>query len=140
MKYLFILTLAMLTVATAKPKFTDRQIASMTPRYFSRDHTAPKLKTVKIFYEGGERVYQVEIFSSRNRYNDDLGFAVSALATMGQYAKNPYDKFIIVMHYDLPGKAPDICEAKAKCTIDHVIHKRVEYNDWYKNCIHFRTT
>ncbi len=130
----------MLTVATAKPKFTDRQIAAMTPTYFSRDHTAPKLKTVKIFYEGTDRVYQVEIFSSRNRSNDDLGFAITALANMGQYAKKPYDKFIIVMHYDLRGKASDICEAKAKCTIDHVIRKRVAYDDWYKNCIRFQIT
>ena len=88
MKHIIITTLAFISILDAKPKFTDQQIAAMTPQYFKRNHSAPKLTGLKIYSEKGERIYQVEILVSRNRSNDDLSFAVSALANMGQYAKN----------------------------------------------------
>ena len=86
MKHIIITTLAFISILDAKPKFTDQQIAAMTPQYFKRNHSAPKLTGLKIYSEKGERIYQVEILVSRNRSNDDLSFAVSALANMGQYA------------------------------------------------------
>ena len=42
MKYLLIVL--MFTTSNflfAKPKFTDQQIAAMTPQYFKRNHSAP---------------------------------------------------------------------------------------------------
>ena len=60
----------------------------MTPQYFKRNHSAPKLTGLKIYTKDGERTYYVEILADRNRSSDDLSFAVSALANMGQYAKN----------------------------------------------------
>ena len=92
MKHIIITTLAFISLLDAKPKFTDQQIAAMTPQYFKRNHSAPKLTGLKIYSEKGERIYQVEILVSRNRSNDDLSFAVSALANMGQYAKKPFKK------------------------------------------------
>ena len=94
MKHIIITTLAFISILDAKPKFTDQQIAAMTPQYFKRNHSAPKLTGLKIYSEKGERIYQVEILVSRNRSNDDLSFAVSALANMGQYAKKPFKKYV----------------------------------------------
>lgn len=82
MKYLSIFIRAMLTVVNAKPKFIDRQISAMIPRYFIRNLSAPKLIKVKIFPESGQRIYPVEIISNCTRSNDELGFTFSALATI----------------------------------------------------------
>lgn len=129
--------MASLTLIVAKPKFSDQQIAAMTPQYFKRNHSAPKLTGLKIYTDKGQRVYQVEINVSRNRSNDDLSFAVSALANMGQYAKKPFKKYVVVMRSDVRGRTVDICEANSRCTADYMIRKQVTYDHWYKKCITF---
>mgnify|MGYP001322340333 FL=1 len=137
MKYVTTIIMASLTLIVAKPKFSDQQIAAMTPQYFKRNHSAPKLTGLKIYTDNGQRVYQVEINVSRNRSNDDLSFAVSALANMGQYAKKPFKKYVVVMRSDVRGRTVDICEANSRCTADYMIRKQVTYDHWYKKCITF---
>ncbi len=137
MKYMITSIVALVTILHAKPKFSDQQIAAMTPQYFKRNHSAPKLTGLKIYTDKGQRIYQVEIQVSRNRSNDDLSFAVSALANMGQYAKKPFKKYVVVMHSDVRGKNADICEANSRCTADYMIRKQVTYDHWYKKCITF---
>ena len=138
MKYLLItLMFTSSNFLLAKPKFTDQQIAAMTPQYFKRNHSAPKLTGLKIYTDNGQRIYQVEIQVTRNRSNDDLSFAVSALANMGQYAKKPFKKYVVIMHSDMRGKNSDICEANSRCTADYMIRKQVTYDHWYKKCITF---
>ena len=137
MKYITTIIMASLTLVVAKPKFSDQQIAAMTPQYFKRNHSAPKLTGLKIYTDNGQRVYQVEINVSRNRSNDDLSFAVSALANMGQYAKKPFKKYVVVMRSDVRGKTVDICEANSRCTADYMIRKQVTYDHWYKKCVTF---
>ena len=73
MKKLIFLMLPLLVIA--KPKFNDADIKSMTPRYFQRNHTAPKLLGVNIYQTRQGRVYQVDILVDRNRSNQDMGFA-----------------------------------------------------------------
>ena len=94
MKYFLVLMVGFTSVLMAKPKFTDQQIAAMTPQYFKRNHSAPKLTGLKIYKDGGDRVYHIEIMADRNRSSDDLSFAVSALANMGQYAKKPFKNML----------------------------------------------
>ncbi len=140
MKHLLTILLLLSFVMAGKPKFTDKQIAAMTPQYFARNHKAPKLTGLKIYMDGGERIYHVEIKIDRNRSSEDLSFAVSALANMGQYAKKPFKKYVVVMHYDFRGKEVDICEANARCTADYMIRKQITYDHWYKKCITFTST
>ena len=140
MKQFLTLLLVITSIAVAKPKFTDKQIAAMTPKYFTRNHKAPKLTGLKIYTDKGQRVYHIEIKADRNRSSEDLSFAVSALANMGQYAKKPFKKYVVVMHYDTRGKESDICEAKARCTTDYMIRKQVTYDHWYKKCVTFTST
>ena len=129
--------MAFITLVHGKPKFTYQQIAAMTPQYFKRNHSAPQLTGLKIYTDNGQRVYQVEINVSRNRSNDDLSFAVSALANMGQYAKKPFKKYVVVMHSNVRGKTVDVCEANSRCTADYMIRKQITYDQWYKKCITF---
>ena len=122
----------------AKPKFSDNQIIAMTPHYFERNHTSPELLGVNIYKTRQGRVYQIDIQVDRNRVNDDLGFAYSALTNMGQYAKKPFKQFIVVMHNDNHRNPPQVCVGKAKCSIDFWVHQKGEYQSWYKECIHFK--
>ena len=122
----------------AKPKFSDNQIIAMTPHYFDRNHTSPELLGVNIYKTRQGRVYQVDIQVDRNRVNDDLGFAYSALTNMGQYAKKPIKQLIVVMHSDNQRNPPQVCIGKAKCSINFWVHQKGEYQNWYKNCIHFK--
>ena len=122
----------------AKKKFNDEELKSMTPRYFQRNHSAPKLLGVNIYKTREGRVYQVDIMTDRNRTNEDMGFAYSALTNMGQYAKKKFNQFIVVMHSEVRGEPPQVCIGKAKCSIDTFIHERVSYENWYKDCIYFK--
>lgn len=122
----------------AKPKFSDKQLEAMTPRYFQRNHSAPQLMAVSVYKTRAGRVYQVDIKVDRNRSNEDLGFAYSALTSMGQYAKKPFSQFIVVLHSDNRNNPPQICIGKAKCTLDCFIHQKVSYEKWYKDCIYFK--
>ena len=136
MRKLFFLLIPLLIFA--KPKFNDTELKSMTPRYFQRNHTAPKLLGVNIYKTREGRVYQVDIMTNRNRTNEDMGFAYSALSNLGQYARQKSTQFIVVMHSDVRGEPPQVCIGKAKCSIDTFIHKRVSYEKWYKDCIYFK--
>jgi hypothetical protein len=136
MRKLFFLLIPLLIFA--KPKFNDTELKSMTARYFQRNHTAPKLLGVNIYKTREGRVYQVDIMTDRNRTNEDMGFAYSALTNLGQYVKQKFTQFIVVMHSEVRGEPPQVCIGKAKCSIDTFIHKRVSYEKWYKDCIYFK--
>ena len=136
MKNLVFFLLPLLLIA--KPKFSDDQLKAMTPRYFQRNHSAPELMGVSVYKTREGRVYQVDIKVDRNRSNEDLGFAYSALTNMGQYARRPFNQFIVVLHSNVRNNPPQICIGKAKCSIDCFIHRKVSYEKWYKECIYFK--
>jgi len=121
-----------------KPRFSDTQLKAMTPRYFARNHSAPELLGVAIYKSNKGRVFQVDIAVDRNRANNDLGFAYTALTTMGQYAKKPFQQFIVVMHYDQRERPPRVAVGEAKCSLDCFIRKKVSYEYWWENCIYFQ--
>ncbi len=121
-----------------KPRFSDIQLKAMTPHYFARNHSAPELLGVNIYTSHKGRVFQVDIAVDRNRSNDDLGFAYTALTTMGEYAKKPFQQFIVVMHYDQRNRPPRVVVGQAKCSLDCFIRKKVSYEYWYENCIYFQ--
>jgi len=136
MKNLIFILLPLLMFA--KPKFNDAQLKAMTPRYFQRNHSAPELVGVSIYKTREGRVFQVEIKMARNRSNEDLEFAYSALTNMGQYAKKRFNKFIVVLHSGVRDNPPQVCIGKAKCSIDCFIHQKVSYEKWYNDCIYFK--
>ena len=113
-----IIIISLMTVCTAKTEFTDRQIAMMIPKYFARDHHSPPITRTRIYGENGKKVFHLEIKVNRNRYEGEMDYTVSAMASVCQYAKRPFDKL----------------EAKARCTIDHFVNKRMEYERWLKKC------
>ena len=68
-----------------KPLFKDSQLLAMTPNYFSRDHSSPTLLGANIYKTNKGRVFRLDIEADRNRFDEDLIFAFSALSNMAAY-------------------------------------------------------
>lgn len=135
---LFFCVLFLPALLFPRPHFSDTQLKAMTPRYFARNHSAPELLGVAIYMSNKGRVFQVDIAVDRNRSSDDLGFAYTALTTMGQYARKPFHQFIVVMHFDQRELPPRVMVGDAKCSLDCFIRKKVSYEYWYENCVYFQ--
>ena len=134
MRTIIIIIISLMTICTAKTEFTDRQIAMMIPKYFARDHHSPPITRTRIYGENGKKVFHLEIKVNRNRYEGEMDYTVSAMASVCQYAKRPFDKFVVIMHPDGRNMETEKLEAKARCTIDHFVNKRMEYERWLKKC------
>ena len=85
------LTLFFCISVHGKTKFTDRQVAMMIPKYFARDHNAPKITRTRVYGEDGRKVLHLNIEVNRNRYKNQMEYALSAMASVSQYAARPLD-------------------------------------------------
>jgi len=119
----------------AKAKFSDREVAMMIPKYFSRDHNAPKITRTRVYGEDGKKILHLNIAVNRNRYENQMEYALSAMASVSQYAARPFDTFVLIMEPNSRQYEMEKVEAKAKCTIDYFVFKRVKNDKWSKKCI-----
>ena len=132
---LFLLSLFLSYMYPAsKKRFTDRQIAAMIPKYFDRDHNSPNIKRIRIYGKDEQKYLHLEIDVNRNRYLGELDYTLSAMANITQYAKYPFDEFIVVMHPVVRSEEPEALRSNAKCTIDYFIHKRISRKRWSEKC------
>ena len=131
---LFILS-QLTVVLEGKAKFSDRQVATMIPKYFARDHNSPKITRTRVYAEDSEKVLHLNIEVNRNRYENQMQYALSAMASVSQYAARPFDKFVLIMEPNSRQFDTEKIEAKAKCTIDYFVFKRVKNDRWSKKCI-----
>ena len=129
------LTLIFCIFAYSKTKFTDRQVAMMIPKYFARDHNAPKITRTRVYGENGKKILHLNIEVNRNRYENQMEYALSAMASVSQYAERPFDTFVLIMEQNSRQVNDGKVEAKAKCTIDHFVFKRVKNDRWVKRCL-----
>ena len=123
------------TILEARTKFSDRQVAMMIPKYFARDHNAPLITRTRVYAESGKKILHLNIDVNRNRFENQMEYALSAMASVSQYASRPFDTFVLVMEPNSRNFDTEIVEAKAKCTIDYFVFKRVKKNRWSKTCI-----
>ncbi len=123
------------TVISAKTKFSDQQVATMIPKYFARDHNAPQITRTRIYAEDGKKVLHLNIEVNRNRFENQMEYALSAMASVARYASRPFDKFVLIMEPNCRQFETEIIHAKAQCTIDYFIFKRVKNNRWSKQCV-----
>ena len=135
-KILLILGFLMSTIVLGAPKtrFSDQQIAAFVPKYFARDHHAPNISRIRIYSEDGKKVFHLEIDVNRNRFEGQMDYTVSAMASLAQYAKIPFDTFIVVMHPSLRDLDAELVEANATCSINYFVRKKMDYDKWMKNC------
>ena len=123
-----------------KPLFKDSQLLAMTPNYFSRDHSSPTLLGANIYKTNKGRVFRLDIQADRNRFDEDLIFAFSALSNMGQYAKRPFKKYIVIIHSTQRNQRPQIAVGKVRCSFDCFIRQHTTYQEWKSNCLYFKET
>ena len=57
------------------------------------------------------------------------------MADITQYAKIPFDKFVIIMYPAIKSEDPEMIKADARCTIDYLINKVKLKNVGQKTCI-----
>ena len=113
-----------------KTKFTDRQVAMMIPKYFARDHNAPKITRTRVYGENGKKVLHLNIEVYRNRYENQMEYALSAMASVCQHAARPFDTFVLNMEQNLTDTqigtpyymSPEILEKKNFITNLRVFH------------------
>lgn len=118
-----------------KTKFTDRQVAMMIPKYFARDHNAPKITRTRVYGENRKKILHLNIEVNRNRYENQMEYALSAMASVSQHAARPFDMFVLIMEQNSRQINDEKVEAKAKCTIDHFVFKRVTSDRWFNKCL-----
>jgi hypothetical protein len=119
----------------AKTKFSDRQVAMMIPKYFARDHNAPTITRTRVYAESGKKILHLNIEVNRNRFENQKEYALSAMASVSQYALRPFDTFVLTMEPNSRQFDTERVDAKAKCTIDYFVFKRVKKDKWSKKCI-----
>jgi|TARA_B110000116_G_scaffold241392_1_gene229960 hypothetical protein len=122
-------------IIEAKPKFSDREVAIMIPKYFSRDHNAPLITRTRVYAEGGKKVLHLNIDVNRNRFENQMEYAFSAMASISQYASRPFDTFVLIMEPNSRQFDTEKVEAEAKCTIDYFVFKRATEKRWSEKCI-----
>ena len=106
----------------SKKHFTDKQIANMIPNYFYREHNSPNIKRIRVYGKDNEKYLHIEIDVNRNRYHGEADFTLYAMADITQYAKIPFDKFIIIMTVLII-----ICFNVEKCK-----NRKKSKNDFYR--------
>ena len=136
-KLFFILAilLQLQSVLNAKTKFSDRQVATMIPKYFARDHNSPQITRTRVYAEDGKKVLHLDIEVNRNRFENQMEYALSAMASVARYALRPFDKFVLIMVPNSRQFDIEKVDAKANCTIDYFVFKRFKNDRWSKQCI-----
>ena len=119
----------------SKKHFTDKQIANMIPNYFYREHNSPNIKRIRVYGKDNEKYLHMEIDVNRNRYQGEADFTLYAMADITQYAKIPFDKFVIIMYPAIKSEEPEMIKADARCTIDYLINKSKTKKRWSETCI-----
>ena len=125
--------------SASKKHFTDKQIANMIPNYFYREHNSPNIKRIRVYGKDNEKYLHMEIDVNRNRNQGEADFTLYAMADITQYAKIPFDKFIIIMYPAIKSEDPEMIKADAGCTIDYLINKSKTKKRWSETCIKIST-
>ena len=121
--------------SASKKHFTDQRVADMIPKYFNREHNSPDIQRIRIYGKDNKKYLHLEINVNRNRYLGEMDFALYAMANIAQYAKTPFDKFVLIMYPSIRSEDPEMVEADAKCAINYLIHKNINESRWTKKCI-----
>ena len=69
----------------------------MIPKYFARDHNAPQITRTRVYGKEGKKILDLNIEVNRNRYENQMGYAFSAMASVSQYVARPFDTFVLIM-------------------------------------------
>ena len=87
------------------PTYSDEQIISLLKQHLNTIDQRPTYLGQSIYEDNNQRVFQLEIGSSKERINEHLLYSFEALVRIGSYASTPYKLFVLIIHidkYDIP--------------------------------------
>ena len=117
----------------AKPIYGDKQLTLMLETHCKMIDGFPKLLGIHIYKNKEGRVLQLDI-DSQDTNNNYVIKGMKAMSTVGQYAKSPFNKFIVIEHYPEP-KIPGGSESSADCAINYFVENKISESRWMKDCL-----
>ncbi|NQV16115.1 hypothetical protein HQ531_11705 [bacterium] len=119
-------------------KISDPQISATVEKYFAWSRGEPTLISADIVqdYIYG-RTLKIIIIANRNTKEQDLGFAFATAATVANIAATPFDMLWVEMDIHFKNSETTIAIAPAECSIDAMILKNCDFDDWWNGCLQF---
>jgi len=116
------------------PTYADEQIISLLKQNFTTIDQGPTYLGQSIYEDNNQRVFQLEIGSSKERINEHLLYSFEALARIGSYASTPYKLFVLIIHID-KYDIPIIAHSKFPCCKAFYVDGTMTEKKWRGECL-----
>lgn len=125
------------------PLFLEAQIPDVKipyniEKYFQMNRQGPELVSAEVFnHHQSGRTIKLKIVASRNNSGKDLAFAFAAAAAIANLADRPLELIWVEMDVNMKGLETTLALAPVNCTIDAIILKNCETEQWWSDCLQF---
>ena len=116
------------------PTYADEQIISLLKQHLNTIDQGPTYLGQSIYEDNNQRVFQLEIGSSKERINEHLLYSFEALARIGSYASTPYKLFVLIIHID-KYDIPIIAHSKFTCCKAFYVDGTMTEKKWRDECL-----
>ena len=116
------------------PTYADEQIISLLKQHLNTIDQGPTDLGQSIYEDNNQRVFQLEIGSSKERINEHLLYSFEALARIGSYASTPYKLFVLIIHID-KYDIPIIARSKFTCCKAFYVDGTMTEKKWRGECL-----
>ena len=116
------------------PTYADEQIISLLKQHFTTIDQGPTYLGQSIYEDNNQRVFQLEIGSSKERINEHLLYSFEALARVSSYASTPYKLFVLIIHID-KYDIPIIARSKFTCCKAFYVDGTMTEKKWRDECL-----
>ncbi len=130
-------TIATITIASIYsdiPKYADEQIITLLKQHFNTMDKGLTYLGQSIYEDNNQRVLQLEIGSLEKKINEHLIYSFNALAKISTYARNPYKKFVVIIHLD-KFEIPIIAISKFTCCKAFFVDNTMTEKQWRDECL-----
>ena len=136
MKQTICILLSLFFSGEALAEINELQLDHALSQYFYMNRKGPELVSVRVMTPSpGERTLKLHIIARRHSRAADLGFAFAAAAAVANLCVNPPNMLEVQMDINYRDYETTLAMAPADCTIDAVILKKSEYDDWWESCL-----
>lgn len=133
-KYLFLIVGFFFWVNMSNPKYNDKHLSILTEAYFNTETLAPPLVGHQFYLDEGERVFLIDIESTTIKSWDDIYFCFEALSLLGALSKDPFHRFIVILH--IPDQIlPFVTLSNAECATQYFIDGNYDEKWWRGECL-----
>ena len=134
MRYWIIGAATVVSIWPDIPTNADEQIISLLKQHLTTIDQGPTYLGQSIYEDNNQRVFQLEIGSSKERINEHLLYSFEALARIGSYASTPYKLFVLIIHID-KYDIPIIAHSKFTCCKAFYVDGTMTEKKWRDECL-----